>query len=193
MIVQLPCGSCTIWILRASHITVCFVRFFVHKRSRTKHFKLDNLKIEKTLDFWAAPSDSGLLKMLLSFSVDPKRSLSAHWFQSSCGAMWSCSPAGNGKENTYLSFENVHLFFSFLYSLPLIQMILKVILRILESWFTAQPCHLNQLSQWSETKVQHQSEPRERAEPSGGWQLSFSGCDLGGGLLHCSPASSVLL
>lgn len=63
----------------------------------------------------------------------------------------------------------------------------------LESWFTTRPCHLNQVPQWSETKVQHRSEPRERAEPSGAWQLSFSGCDLGGGQLHCSPASSVLL
>lgn len=77
--------------------------------------------------------------------------------------------------------------------LPLIQTILKVILRNLESWFTTRPCHLNQVSQWSETKVQHRSEPRERAEPSSSWQLSFSGCDLGGGSLHCSPAPSVLL
>lgn len=113
--------------------------------------------------------------------------------------LWSDGndPAGNGKDiaicHLKMSARLFLFFFILAFFTPRPNDSKKAILRNLESWFTARPCHLNQVSQWNETKVQHQPEPRERAEPSGGWQLSFSARDLGGGPLHCSPASSVLL
>lgn len=71
--------------------------------------------------------------------------------------MWSYgdNPAGKGKENTicHLKMCTLALVFSSSRSLPLAQMIPKVILRNLESWFTARACHLNQASQWKQTKV----------------------------------------
>lgn len=71
-----------------------------------------------------------------------------------CGAIVT-SPRGKEKKTPFVIWKCAPLHSCFypcvLYPSP--QMILKVILRNLESWFTAPACHLNQVSQWNETKV----------------------------------------
>lgn len=70
-------------------------------------------------------------------------------------------PQGTWKKTLSVIWKCALIFSLACILLPFIQMIPKVILRNLQSWFTTRPRHLNQVSQWGETKVQHQSGPRE--------------------------------